>query len=65
MHLFTESKVALREAVTKPSSRLSPWELIANLGERQREKDALRHFPWDFQAGEKVSFPQKKRIRVR
>jgi type III restriction enzyme len=28
MHLFTDSKVALREAVTRPSSRLSPIELI-------------------------------------
>ena len=28
MHLFTDSKVALREAVTRPSSRLSPLELI-------------------------------------
>jgi hypothetical protein len=28
-HLFTDSKVALREAVAHKSSRLSPWELIA------------------------------------
>ena len=28
MHLFTDSKAALREAVTKPSSRVSPLELI-------------------------------------
>ena len=28
MHLFTDSKVALREAVTRKSTRLSPWELI-------------------------------------
>lgn len=41
MHLFTDSKVALREAVTKPSSRLSPWELIANSTERQREKEII------------------------
>ena len=27
--------------------------------------DALRHFPGDFYAVKKVSFPQKKRIRVR
>jgi hypothetical protein len=31
----------------------------------QRNKYALLHFPCDFQAGKKVSFPQKKRIRVR
>jgi hypothetical protein len=30
MHLFTDSKVALREAVTRKSARLSPWELIAS-----------------------------------
>ena len=29
MHLFTDCKVALREAVTRKSARLSPWELIA------------------------------------
>jgi len=29
MYLFTDSKVALREAVTRKSARLSPWELIA------------------------------------
>jgi hypothetical protein len=28
IHLFTDSKVALREAVTRPSSRLSPLELV-------------------------------------
>jgi hypothetical protein len=41
MHLFTDSKVALREAVTKPSSRLSPWELIANSTERRKEKEVI------------------------
>lgn len=28
MHLFTDSKVALRDAVTRPSKRLSSWELV-------------------------------------
>jgi conjugative relaxase-like TrwC/TraI family protein len=28
MHLFTDSKVALRDAVTRPSKRLSSWELL-------------------------------------
>jgi hypothetical protein len=28
MFLFTDSKVALREAVCRPSERLSPWELL-------------------------------------
>ena len=29
MQLFTDSKVALRDAVTRPSNRLSSWELAA------------------------------------
>jgi hypothetical protein len=28
MHVFTDSKLALREAVTRPSKRLSSWELL-------------------------------------
>jgi hypothetical protein len=32
MHLFTDSKVALKEAVARPSSRLSPLELVAGDG---------------------------------
>ena len=32
MHLFTDSKIALREAVTRPSSRLSPLELLNSEG---------------------------------
>jgi len=28
MHIFTDSKVALREAVTRPSKRLSSWEFL-------------------------------------
>src|SRR5262249_26097830 len=28
MCVFTDSKVALREAITKPSKRLSSWELL-------------------------------------
>ena len=34
-HVFTDSKVALREAVTRPSKRLSSWELL-NLAEKDR-----------------------------
>jgi hypothetical protein len=33
MHVFTDSKVALRNAVTRPSKRLSSWELL-NLPEK-------------------------------
>jgi len=28
MHVFTDSKVALRDAVTRPSKRLSSWEIL-------------------------------------
>jgi ATP-dependent exoDNAse (exonuclease V) alpha subunit len=35
MHVFTDSKVALRDAVTRPSKRLSSWELL-NLAEKER-----------------------------
>ncbi len=35
MHVFTDSKVALRDAVTRPSKRLSSWELF-NLAEKGR-----------------------------
>jgi hypothetical protein len=27
MHVFTDSKVVLRDAVTRPSKRLSSWEV--------------------------------------
>jgi hypothetical protein len=32
MHLFTDSKVALKEAVTRPSERLSPYEVSSKNG---------------------------------
>src|SRR3984893_18564100 len=35
MHVFTDSKVSLRDAVTRPSRRLSSWELF-NLSEKDR-----------------------------
>jgi hypothetical protein len=35
MHVFTDSKVALREAVTRASKRLSSWELL-DLAEQDR-----------------------------
>jgi hypothetical protein len=35
MHVFTDSKVALRDAVNRPSKRLSSWELL-NLTEKNR-----------------------------
>ena len=35
MHVFTNSKVALRDAVTRPIKRLSSWELL-NLAGKDR-----------------------------
>jgi hypothetical protein len=35
MHVFTDSKAALREAITRPSKRLSSWELL-NVAEKDR-----------------------------
>jgi ATP-dependent exoDNAse (exonuclease V) alpha subunit len=40
MHLFTDSKAALREAVAKPSSRLSPLELILDQTNAARAQGA-------------------------
>jgi Viral (Superfamily 1) RNA helicase len=39
MHMFTDSKAALKEAVTKPSSRLSPLELILDQTNMSRSQD--------------------------
>jgi ATP-dependent exoDNAse (exonuclease V) alpha subunit len=41
MHLFTDSKVALREAVTRKSARLSPWELIAGGNGDHTQKELI------------------------
>ena len=35
MHVLADSKVALRDAVTRPSKRLSSWELL-DLAEQDR-----------------------------
>ena len=41
MHVFTDSKVALRETVTRPSKRLSSWELL-DLAEQNRTLEVVR-----------------------
>ena len=44
MYLFTDSKVALREAVCRPSERLSPWVLLeGNRRERALVKQRRKH----------------------
>lgn len=40
MHLITDNKAALREAVTRPSSRLSPLELILDQADTARAQGA-------------------------
>ena len=78
MHVFTDSKVALRDAVTTPSKRLSSWELL-NLAEkdralkaeldRQRAKEqtdqqekAYERY-WDTDAGTVIEGAILKRLR--
>ena len=39
MRVFTDSKLALRDAVTRPSKRLSSWELL-NLAEKDKALQA-------------------------
>jgi len=39
MHIFTDSKVALRDAVTRPSKRLSSWELL-DMAEKNKALEA-------------------------
>src|SRR3984957_4077074 len=39
IHVFTDSKGALRDAVTRPSKRLSSWELL-NLAEKDKALQA-------------------------
>ena len=41
MYLFTDSKVALREAVTRKSARISPWELIAGGNGDHTQKELI------------------------
>jgi hypothetical protein len=41
MHLFTDSKVALREAVTRKSARLSPLELITGGNADHMQKELI------------------------
>jgi hypothetical protein len=46
MHLLTDSKVALREAVARKSARLSPWELIVGgKGDRTQKEMIAKPAP--------------------
>jgi len=54
MHLFTDSKIALREAVTRPSSRLSPLELIADQPAIDRLQNAFQELGVEVTKRERV-----------
>jgi ATP-dependent exoDNAse (exonuclease V) alpha subunit len=64
MHLFTDSKVALREAVTRPSSRLSPLELInaEEIGLLQSAGKYLRSFGKGHQKRQNMNQEQERGI---
>jgi hypothetical protein len=55
MHVFTDSKVALREDVTRPSKRLSSWELL-----NQAEKDRTLKAELDRQRDKEKTWQQEK-----
>jgi len=60
MHLFTDSKVALREAVCRPSARLSPYELSgANGEEQERTQPDLRAG-----AGRRINEQKEKEMKA-
>jgi len=64
MHLFTDSKVALREAVTRPSARLSPLELINSeeIGLLQSASKYLRSFKNGQQKGQNINHERERGI---
>ena len=55
MHVFTDSKVALRDAVIRPSKRLSSWELLD-----LPEKDRALKAELDRQRAKQQTGPQEK-----
>ena len=64
MHLFTDSKVALREAVTRKSARLSPWELLAGGNGHDAQKELIANLVRISNGNKKVNVHtkgQKKR----
>ena len=64
MHLFTDSKIALREAVTRPSSRLSPLELLNSegIGLLQSASKYLRNFRNGHQKRQSMNHEQEAGI---
>ena len=58
-HLFTDSKVALREAVCRPSERLSPSEL------EESQRDVMREVKRMQRAARNVDLQQTYRPQER
>jgi hypothetical protein len=63
MHLFTDSKVALREAVTRKSARLSPWELIAGGNGHHVQKKLIANLVRASKGNKKVNVHTKGQIK--
>jgi hypothetical protein len=59
MHLFTGSKVALKEAVTRPSERLSPYEVISKTSNGTDWKHVVAAIHRTCQAGRNSVTPPK------
>jgi hypothetical protein len=59
MRLFTDSKVALREAVTRKSARLSPWELIAGGNGHHAQKQLIANLVRASNGNKKVNVRTK------
>jgi hypothetical protein len=61
MHLYTDSKAALKEAVMRPSERLSPWELLSAAGgvawERSKNGTRERAFVAELQRAQAAAKP--------
>jgi len=57
MHVFTDSKVALRDAVTRPSKRLSSWELL-DLSEQDRalKAELARQWPEPMKEQQEIAY---------
>jgi hypothetical protein len=53
MHVFTDNKVALRDAVTRPNKRLSSWELLNLAGKDRALKAELDRQRAKEQAGQR------------
>jgi hypothetical protein len=60
MHVLNDSKVALRDAVTRPSKRLSSWELL-DLSKQNRtlEAELARQGPEPKKQQREVAYERK------